>query len=437
MTHAAHQRRAEGDLSGFLALAGEAGVRPDVVSLVRSQLDLLEALRHEPPVPGERRPLLGSKADQPGLRVLHIVDSALPDVVTGYSLRTERLVQAQRRLGLEAAVAPQWSPAEPGTRPWDFPSEESYVQAKVASILGRSDMRPDIVHAHSEHRNAEIGRRLADAWGVPLIYEVRGLRHDSWLAHHPGGQATEWYQLERLRERRAWLLADAVIATTELLADRIRGEAPGTAVTVCHNGVDTDVFRYRTWRWEAGDEIRLGYAGRLSAFEGLGGLIEAGALLAGRGRYVVVHIVGDGPDRGPLLAAAAGMSSSRLKVRIEDPLEPARAEAVLSGFTIAAVPRLNTEVTRLVAPMKPLESIALGIPTVVSDLPALREICGDGGAFLCEPGSPEAIAESVDSVLGRVARLEERLEAGSRWVARHRSWDSSAQSALSAYRGYR
>jgi glycosyltransferase involved in cell wall biosynthesis len=43
----------------------------------------------------------------------------------------------------------------------------------------------------------------------------------------------------------------------------------------------------------------------------------------------------------------------------------------------------------------PLEAMALGIPVVASDIPALRETTGDGGAILVAPGDIDAIADAL------------------------------------------
>ena len=51
-----------------------------------------------------------------------------------------------------------------------------------------------------------------------------------------------------------------------------------------------------------------------------------------------------------------------------------------------------------------IEAMALGLPIVASDLPAVREVTGDGEvALLVPPGDPEALAAALQQILGRPA----------------------------------
>ncbi|MGZ4385037.1 MAG: glycosyltransferase, partial [Gaiellaceae bacterium] len=55
----------------------------------------------------------------------------------------------------------------------------------------------------------------------------------------------------------------------------------------------------------------------------------------------------------------------------------------------------------------PLEAMACGCPVACSDIPVLREVCGDAARFF-DPTSPEAIAEAVSELLDKPGDLLER-----------------------------
>jgi glycosyltransferase involved in cell wall biosynthesis len=57
--------------------------------------------------------------------------------------------------------------------------------------------------------------------------------------------------------------------------------------------------------------------------------------------------------------------------------------------------------------LPPLEAMASGCPVAASDLPAIREVCGDA-AVLFDPRDPEAIAAGVDRALDAGEALRER-----------------------------
>lgn len=72
-----------------------------------------------------------------------------------------------------------------------------------------------------------------------------------------------------------------------------------------------------------------------------------------------------------------------------------------------------------------IEALAMGIPLVVSDLPATREVAGDmGGTAFVEPANPRALAEALRAVLDdleahRMAVAGNRGEAEARFEIAH------------------
>jgi glycosyltransferase involved in cell wall biosynthesis len=67
----------------------------------------------------------------------------------------------------------------------------------------------------------------------------------------------------------------------------------------------------------------------------------------------------------------------------------------------------------------PLEAMACGCPVACSDLPSLREVCGDAAAYL-DPRSPESIASAALGAIGRDGALG--IERASRFT-----WEECAR----------
>ncbi|MGZ4385253.1 MAG: glycosyltransferase family 4 protein [Gaiellaceae bacterium] len=77
----------------------------------------------------------------------------------------------------------------------------------------------------------------------------------------------------------------------------------------------------------------------------------------------------------------------------------------------------------------PLEAMACGCPVACSDIPVLREVCGDAARFF-DPKSPEAIAEAVSELLDRPGDLLERgIERAASFT-----WERSAREHEQVYR---
>ena len=94
-----------------------------------------------------------------------------------------------------------------------------------------------------------------------------------------------------------------------------------------------------------------------------------------------------------------------------------------SQLDVFVIPRINERAARLVTPLKPYEAMALGIPLVVSDLPALQEITGAGArgeTFVTGDASSLAdVLEGLAASPGRRADLSEKARA---WVLGNRTW---------------
>jgi glycosyltransferase involved in cell wall biosynthesis len=78
--------------------------------------------------------------------------------------------------------------------------------------------------------------------------------------------------------------------------------------------------------------------------------------------------------------------------------------------------------------LPPLEAMQLGCPVVASDIPALREVCGDA-ALYANPGEPADIARKINLLLRDPPLRQELRERGHR-QARLFSWDKCARETV-------
>ena len=63
------------------------------------------------------------------------------------------------------------------------------------------------------------------------------------------------------------------------------------------------------------------------------------------------------------------------------------------------------------SPLPPLEAMSCGCPVVASDIPALKERCGDA-ALYCNPADPQSIANSINQILTSPVLREQLREKG-------------------------
>jgi glycosyltransferase involved in cell wall biosynthesis len=399
--------------------------------------------------------------------VLHVVTNAIPDVQAGYTIRTHGILTAQHAAGHRvAAVTPPGYPVTQGRitaqdkatrdgidylrslRPQVAVTpgtpDRSLVAHAEAVALRAAALGADVIHAHSNHLNAQAaliaGRRLE----LPVVYEVRGFLEETWRSR--GGDPTsDFYRWTRATETRCMELASAVVTLSESMRDEIvsRGIDAGR-VHVVSNCVDAGLLAATSdgaaARRDLGipaDSVVIGTVSTLNAYEGLDLLVAAAELVDDA--RVTVLVVGDGPELDRLTGAADRLRRKgiRTPVVLTGRLPRAGALAAQAAIDIFCVPRRRTAVTALVPPLKPVEAMALGRPVVASDLPPLAELVmgagrdegSDGGprGVLVPVGDLEALVAAVVDLAADPVRRASLGRAGRAHVASRRTWSAAAR----------
>jgi glycosyltransferase involved in cell wall biosynthesis len=390
-----------------------------------------------PPVPAIHRSDLA-----PGRGVLCLLEVSMPQVPSGYAYRSRDVLAALTAAGLEPVAATRlgfpasrgitdYSPVEsvygvihhrfnfPGLRQYSGIPLDRLAAANAESLLGLVErIRPGLILAGTPSLNGSVGRALCSAAEIPFVYDVRGFPEMTWAAR-PGGGESELYHLRREAETGCAAAADVVITISETMKAELvgRGIDSGKVAVVPHV-VDTDRYSprprdealARSYGLDRG--FVVGSVTSLTDYEGIDVLLRA-VSLARRNEEVRALIVGDGPARAALqeLAAELGIEDAVVftgRVAQERVIEH---YALLDAF---ALPRRDLEVCRTVTPLKPFEAMAMGVPVIASDLPALAEpLTRSRGGLLVAAESEQALAAAILQLAGD-ALARERLGANAR-----------------------
>lgn len=394
-------------------------------------------------------------------RVLHVLKQSMPHRQSGYSVRSMYVLKAQRQVGFDPVAVTAL----------DFPSPEvenedvvtgvrhlrllrDEVPAKQAADEYLDDWanalapvvvreRPEIVHVHSGHRGFEAARvalAVSNRLGLPLVYEVRGFFESLWSSDTSRNERGEVYERRRAIEAYCMREAAAVVTLSESMREDILArDIDPEKVFVVPNGVDTASFIPGS----ASDKLRqhwglegfvFGYVSNLDHYrEGQELLIDAAIRLRSRGVHATALIVGDGSRREELERHAKQLGAGDAVVftgRVPH-------DTVLDYYRLMdtfVVPRVNERAARLVTPLKPYEAMALGIPLVVSDLPALEEITGGGSRGRSFRNGD---ADDLTKVLAELAAdREARATIGATgldWVRAERDWSRNGERYREVY----
>ena len=124
------------------------------------------------------------------------------------------------------------------------------------------------------------------------------------------------------------------------------------------------------------DGIAVGFLGMLAHWQGIDILCDIVAELNRRGYKAKLKVIGDGPLRRYLTKKCI---DTGVDVEITGFLMHHEALCLArKEFDVLVLPRIRTETTSNIIPIKVIEALALGIPLVVTNLPIYRILEGRG-----------------------------------------------------------
>lgn len=393
----------------------------------------------------------------------------MPDRWSGFTIRTLNNMRAQRDAGLEPVIVTEtgWPRVVgvtdveplievdglphhrldrgPGYDPESLPDDVRLSDLVADLVPLVRELRPAILQAHSGYRGGEhalAALALRERLGIPVVYEVRGLFESVWHPDEAVAASSERYARRLAQETRILHEVDGVLAISEALIDELASRGvPRERMRLLPNGIDPEAFampsRDPALRERLGLAGRfvVGYVGNLDhRREGIQVLVDAMDALRRRGRHdVAMLVVGDGPRRRALEAQAARLGlGDRCRFTGRVPHDAvAQYYAQMDLFTC---PRIEERAARYITPLKPYEAMALGIPVLVSELPALTEIVDPPRrGFVAPVEDPAGLADAI-ARLADDAPLRERVAAAGRdWVRRERTWASNGPRYRAAY----
>lgn len=393
--------------------------------------------------------------DRGRTKVLHLLKIGMPHRQSGYSMRSMYTLSGQAAAGLDpVAVTALDFPRSigvqdaqhtdvvggvryrhllreeiPAKEPWD-----EYLSAyatALAPVVAEED--PDLIHVHSGHRGTEaalVALAVGRALDIPVVYEVRGFFEALWTRDVAWAEQAEIYHRRRAAEAHCLREAAAVVTLSESMKDDIVArDVDPEHVHVIPNGVDPSAFvpvardEELTAELGLGDRFVFGYVSNLDHFrEGQELLIDAALELRRRGVTATALIVGDGQRREQLEQHAADVGAGDA-VHFTGRIPHGDVSQYYSQLDVFVIPRVDERAARLVTPLKPYEAMALGVPLVVSDLPALQEITGDGArGETFATGDATSLADVLERLAGSPDRRAELVDNAREWVLSHRTW---------------
>lgn len=400
-------------------------------------------------------------------RIVHLVKESRPYLSNGFTARSHSNFLSEKKAGLDPIIItePGFPRSVLGTLPrpemrvegighyfldlgMDLSGlpDDRFLQLFADMAYERvSKIRPAAIHVSSGRRGYEtalVALAIREKTGLPVLYEVRSFFEGNWTGEVRYETQGEIYDARRRIELECMQRADLVLTIGEAMKQEIVSRGiPESKIMIVPNGVDVERFRPRPRSAELAEKLGLtgvptfGYVSNMDHYrESQETLIEAAAHLQGEGRPEHCVLVGDGPRRERLerLAESLGVGDRvHFLGRVDHELIP----DYYSLIDVFVVPRTQERAAAYVTPLKPFEAMAMGLPVIVSALPALTEIAPSperGWAF--PPDDPQALAACLGQVFDDPVERRRRAEAGSAWVHAHRQWEHNGPRYVEALR---
>jgi glycosyltransferase involved in cell wall biosynthesis len=405
--------------------------------------------------------LAGAKAliDPVAGRILHLLEYSLPHTQNGYTLRSFQIVQAQKQHGWDPVVVtrpgfpegvvaggPETVAGVPhyrltgaslGGATDDLPRYIEAFATEAAPIL--ESVRPSLVHAGSNFRNAYPALELARHYGLPFVYEVRGLWEETRVANGTLTRADAKYDHLVGVEGFCARSADAVVTLGDGLKQALieRGVA-AEKIFLVPNAVEAPEHQPTPSPALAASlgltgRFVVSYLGSVSPLESLHVLVEAMREIRQRRRDIAVMIVGDGAALPSLRALAEQLGVADC-VRFVGAVPHDDIRDYYAISDVVACTRGRDRVCSVVTPLKPYEAMAYVKPVIVSDIPALREMVIDGvTGRVVRPEDPSALARVIEELADDPGECRALGERASAWVREHRTWARVTEGYRPAY----
>lgn len=287
--------------------------------------------------------------------------------------------------------------------------------------LWRTPVRPDVMYIRADPLAlpAFLWARLRR---IPVVQEVNGPYGDrliakAWLRPFARTLAA----LQRYQYRRS----EALIAVTAQLEHWLRREAPDVPVYLVPNAANTELFHPGVINSLDTPRRYVTFFGLLAPWQGIPLLLDA---IAHRDWPEAVDIViaGDGDEAERVRAAAAADRRIKYWGTIPYAKVPELVAGSVAGLSLkTSIPgRADTGMS----PLKLYETLACGVPAIVTEYHGQSEIVRELGAGLVVPQhDPAALARAVARLTNNEGERREMGRRGAAAVQRQHSWHHRAE----------
>lgn len=263
------------------------------------------------------------------------------------------------------------------------------AQSKVDVII--EDVSPTL--------NPSVSQ-IAKHYNIPLVYSIHEVFRSlsSWI-HFYGIYGLWGYIFEKkIRERK--INYQRIITVVEWVRSSLANDIPNHIIDVIPNGVDLN--RFKPLKKLGSETINLLNVGRFAPHKGHTYLLKAVKILLSSRSDFILHLVGSGPLLPKMRRTAYELGIGE-HVIFHGYVPDNELLELYSKSDVFILPSIY-EGFPVVIP----EAMAMGLPIVSTDIPAIKGILNQDNAIIVKPANPFSLAQGVKRLL-EDAELRDKL----------------------------
>ncbi len=262
---------------------------------------------------------------------------------------------------------------------------------------------------------------LARRRGIAVVHECNGPYADISIAH-PNTRA--FFRLFVAMQRWQYRQADAVVSVTANLKHWLEGERGRADVALISNAANTQMFTPETPPERITQNMFVVFFGALAVWHGARMMMDA-IEHPEWPENVDLLIIGAGADSPVIEDAAARNSRIRYIGRQPYKRVPGLIVSALAG--LVPIVDVSGRASTGLAPLKLFETLAAGLPVIVTDYPTQAEFVRDNNCgIVVPPDDAAALARAVAGLARDPAAARAMGKRGLDAVALAHSWDHRA-----------
>ena len=262
---------------------------------------------------------------------------------------------------------------------------------------------------------------LARILNVPIFHEINGPYEDVFISH-PGLNRVRPVLIWMQRVQYRW--ATGLVAVTDELCRWAMQESGGVACQLISNGANTALFHPDAPSPPGVPERYVVFFGGLARWHGIPLMLDA---INHPDWPDAVHLVVIGDGQCSALVHDAALRNPKIHAvgRVTYRNIPPYVAHAMAGLVPISNPGRRSETGLL--PLKLFETLACGVPAIVTDFPGQADLVrGAACGLVVPPDDAGALARAVATLAGDAAIVQTMGRRGRALVVADHSWDARA-----------